>query len=185
MNNGNRHGNRHGVAVMLVLAMAPMAFGQFAGTNDPQNVAGRTALENSTVGAVGLRAPGEMVTSGVARASMRIAHPRIGVDVQLTSEPPNAGDLFLTEAIQIIFGNLNLAINLFENAIRAQAGLPAVLPPLFPTDPTAPDDTTIPSEDDTTVVTDETGEPDLTGDDTGDETTTPVDDDSGRAGIRS
>lgn len=183
MENSHPHGAWRVVTAMFVLTMSPMAWGQFAGTNDPQNVAGRTALENVSTGAVGLRRPGDMVISGIARASTRVIHPRIGVDIQATSEPQGrgVGDVFFPQAIEIIFGNLNLAINLFENAIRAQAGQPPVLPPSIPTDPTdqtAPDDTTTPSEDDTTVETDESGE-------TGDETTAPPEDESQRGGIRS
>ena len=120
-----------GVAPLLVALLSDPAAGQQAGTNDPANVAGRTALENVAGGAVGLRSPGNMVQAGVARTVDHIVLGRIGYrDITETeaSRPTSPRAQFLSDALEAVFEQLNLAIQYFENLLRVRAGLPPEIP---------------------------------------------------------
>lgn len=120
------------LGVSFALLLSVPALGQSSAPNDPSNVAGFTAQENSD--AAGIRAPGRMVQAGIGRQQTAIVSPRFGFNITETSFPLNPRQVFLIDAIQIVFNQLNQAIVLFQNALLARAGEPPVIPPsLLPT----------------------------------------------------
>ncbi len=112
-------------AALAVVCAAP-AKAQFAGgTNDPQHVAGNTAREN--VRSAGLRSPGDMVSSGLARAQQAVRSPRLGFSI--TEQPTlTPRQTFLIDAINIVFNQLNQAIAVLDTVLRAQRGGSLSLP---------------------------------------------------------
>jgi len=129
-------------AALLALAVAPTgALAQLApefppGINTEQN-ARRNVLTS------GARAPGTMVNAGVVRTlAAANAAQRI---IEITEEPPGPDPkaTFLIAAIETVFEQLNRAILLFENVLRARAGLPPRVPIDLPSGtPTETTDTT-------------------------------------------
>ena len=117
--------------VLIVAQMACLestVYAQFNSGTERNNVAGRTASENASSGAVGGRSPGNLVISGVGRAQAAIISPRLGFSITETSRPITPRVQFLTDAIQIIFADLNNAIFLLQNVFLARAGLPPAIP---------------------------------------------------------
>jgi hypothetical protein len=93
-----------------------------ATTRGQNNVAGNTALENARAGSVRGRAPGNIVTAGVARAQNAANFARGGVEITETSRPVHWRVDFLVEAINIVFEQVNQAIALFANLLAVRAG---------------------------------------------------------------
>jgi len=94
---------------------------------------GTLAFENARGGAAARRAPGNIVSAGVARA---IAANNSGVRKFEISEVDGEVSFqteFLTQAIEIIFDQLNEALVLFENLLLARAGrAPSLASELIP-----------------------------------------------------
>jgi hypothetical protein len=69
-----------------------------------------------------------MVSAGVARTLIKANEGR-GI-IEITEEPPapDPKATFLIEAIESVFEQINQAILLFENLLRARAGLPPRVP---------------------------------------------------------
>ncbi len=105
--------------VVVAVCTAP-AQAQFAGgANDPSNVAGFTAGENT--GTVGARAPGNLVAASITRTLRHIASPRLGFRVTDTRSL-NPRQIFLIDAINIVFRQVNTALTLFESVLLARSG---------------------------------------------------------------
>ncbi len=108
-------------AVLLAFCGLPVAYGQ---VSPP----GRSAQENASSGAVASRAPGNLVTAGVARTLQAADLARAGVEITETERPTSIGDQLLADSIEIVFSQLNQAIVLLENLFLAQVGQPPVIP---------------------------------------------------------
>lgn len=110
--------NVRGVLVLptlFALAFGATAYGQ-------NNVAGNTALENARAGAARGRAPGNMVSAGVAQAQAAANFARAGIEITETSRPTSWRTEFLVDAIETVFEQLNQAIALFSNLLVLRAG---------------------------------------------------------------
>ncbi len=116
--------------VMAALAMAGVlhgsAYAQFA---EP----GSLAVErNSKQGAVAARAPGRMVSDGVARATEAknrlLTRPEITEDGSDQLSPLGQARV---ESLQIMFQSLNFLIGSLHNVMLAQAGRPPVQIPII------------------------------------------------------
>ncbi len=77
------------------------------------------------------RAPGNMVSAGVGRALAHANSFWAPVQITETSRPSTARALFVADAIEILFGQLNDAIMLFQNLLLARAGRTPVIPSDF------------------------------------------------------
>ncbi|MHC5111825.1 MAG: hypothetical protein ACYTHJ_18320 [Planctomycetota bacterium] len=130
--------NRIGLGIVMVgfiLTASTPTLAQL--TNDPANVAGNSPFENAAAGAVGLRSPGRNVDAAVARQQMAILSPRLSFD-HITEgaepgEPTPFQKVFLLQAIDIIFEQLNASLLLLANIIIQQNGGDGLIPDL--TDP--------------------------------------------------
>ncbi|MCC7293347.1 MAG: hypothetical protein IT449_14905 [Phycisphaerales bacterium] len=120
------------VGVLLMAALASVCRAQDTGDRgDYQNV-----NNNARSGRVAARAPGNVVSAGLARARAFITRGQEGtqIDRDASSVPLSPWAQARIESLQILFTNLNLMINALHNTIRAQAGLDPVPPrvPNFP-----------------------------------------------------
>ena len=89
---------------------------------------GQHATDNVNGGALAARSPGNMVSAGVARAREAADFARGGIEIVETTRPISPRAVFLVDAIEIIFNQLNSALLLLENALRLRAGLPPLIP---------------------------------------------------------
>ena len=89
---------------------------------------GQHASDNVSGGALAARSPGNMVSAGVVRASAAADFARGGIEIVETTRPISPRAVFLVDAIEIIFNQLNSALLLLENALRLRAGLPPLIP---------------------------------------------------------
>ncbi len=118
----------------IVLVLATLAAGTAhaqVSSIDPSlqlSPPGQSARENARGGAVAALAPGNLVVTGVAQALQAADIARAGVDIVATERPTSIGDQLLAETIRIVFDQLNQAIVLFENVLRARAGRQLVIP---------------------------------------------------------
>lgn len=88
---------------------------------------GQSAADNASIGAVRSRAPGNMVSAGVARAFELHDVARGGIDITETSRPISIRAQALAEAITTVFDQLNQALALLQSLILARAGEPSDL----------------------------------------------------------
>jgi len=93
---------------------------------------GQHASDNVNGGAIAARSPGNMVNAGVARAQAAANFARGGIEITATSRPTSPRAVFLSDAVKIIFDQLNSALLLLENALRLRAGLPPLVPQVIP-----------------------------------------------------
>jgi len=100
----------------VVLLESSVAWGQVIIDTFP-------ALDNVSANSLRARAPGNMVQAGVARAK-QVARP----DIVNTEVPPSIKAIFLAEAIDIIFDDINNALLLVINLFRARAGIEPYIP---------------------------------------------------------
>jgi len=70
----------------------------------------------------GSRAPGQLVNSGVARAVERADEIFARNEITATEAPEGVWGTFLPEAIEIVFEDLNNALDLLINALFIRAG---------------------------------------------------------------
>jgi hypothetical protein len=73
-----------------------------------------------------------MVSAGVARAQAAADFARGGIEITATSRPTPPRAVFLSDAVKIIFDQLNSALLLLENVLRLRAGLPPLVPSVIP-----------------------------------------------------
>lgn len=138
------------VAVAAVLTWNAAARSQTPAPTPPTTPGtpglGQYASDNVSGGAIAARAPGNMVGAGVARVQEAANFARGGVEIVETSRPMSPRAVFLVEAIEILFDQLNSTLLYLGNILLQRAGLPPLVPQV-PT-PTTPDTT------DTTDTTD-------------------------------
>ena len=120
------------VAVGAVLAWNAVARSQVI-------IQGQHASDNVTGGALAARAPGNMVNAGVGRAQAAANFARGGIEIVETSRPMSPRAVFLVDAIEIIFEQLNRTLLSLGNILLQRAGLPPLVPQV--TTPTIPDTT--------------------------------------------
>ena len=89
---------------------------------------GPTAAENASPGPVALRAPGRMVTAGLARSLNRAESFRARPQITETSRPPSIPAQALPVAIDTFFGELNQFLFFIFNRLLAREGLPSLSP---------------------------------------------------------
>ena len=106
--------------VGILLASSP-TFAQNPPDNLPDND-GRTAAQNVNRQGFGRR-PGRLVAEGIIAANRVGRNFSQGVDVDEVAEGPIEA-LLVADAIDIVFEQIVQAITLFENLLRARAGLP-------------------------------------------------------------
>jgi hypothetical protein len=93
---------------------------------------GQHASDNVNGGALAARSPGNMVSAGVGRAQTAANFAHGGIDITATSRPTPIHAVFLSDAVKIIFNQLNSALLLLENALRLRAGQPPLVPQVTP-----------------------------------------------------
>ncbi|MFH1109203.1 MAG: hypothetical protein V1790_08425 [Planctomycetota bacterium] len=93
---------------------------------------GQHASDNVNGGALSGWSPGNMVNAGVARAQAAANFARGGIEITATSRPTPPRAVFLSDALKIIFDQLNSALLLLENVLRLRAGLPPLVPQVTP-----------------------------------------------------
>jgi len=118
--------------VNLLVAVG-LAFGicEFAQAQDQMGPAPGSldVRTNVTAGALASRAPGNMVSAAIARATGFIAQSKAGTQVTDTAPPPrNIIRQLRLDSLQTVLTNLNLLVNALENVLRAQIGLGPVAP---------------------------------------------------------
>ena len=94
--------------------------------------AGQRALDNSRAGAVAFRAPGNLVSAGVARLQTATALAQAPITITATGPQFSARAQLLAESIRIVFEQLNQAFTLFNNLLLARAGRTPQLPTASP-----------------------------------------------------
>ncbi len=145
---------RIGVAVFSGLAMLSTASAQVADSPFPVRInTEQNPRRNLSGEALAARAPGNLVTSALVRtvASRNLAQRIIEITEPLGGPDPKA--TFLSEAVGILFEQLNRTLLTIANAFLVREGLPPLVPietPLSPvengtTDETNTDDTTDPT----------------------------------------
>jgi len=116
-----------GMIGVLGYVFASPAFGQLGGFPTQTVPPGSFAHEN--VSGARSRAPGNLVSAGVARARAANNSGVQGFEITETDNgDPSFWTEFLTRAIPIVFGQINQAIVLFENLLLARAGQPPSIP---------------------------------------------------------
>lgn len=111
------------------LATAAVALGLSVPANAQDVMEGRTAFEN--LRGAGGRAPGRMVTAGLARAQETAAGGRAQVtapQITETSRPTPIRAQFLADVIEILFEQLEATFLFLGNRWLARAGLGPLLP---------------------------------------------------------
>ncbi len=93
---------------------------------------GQHASDNVNGGALAARSPGNMVSAGVGRALAAADFGKGGIDITATSRATPIHAVFLSDAVKIIFDQLNSALLLLENALRLRAGQPPLVPQGIP-----------------------------------------------------
>jgi len=101
---------------------------------------GFPVLDNVSAGALSARSPGNMVSAGVARSLAAADFARSPVEITETSTPVSPRVVFLVDAVEIIFEQIDRAILLFENLLRLRGGLAPALPGGVTLPPTTSDD---------------------------------------------
>lgn len=127
------------VAVAAVLAWNGVARAQATSTTPGTPGLGQHPFDNVSGGAVAARAPGNMVNAGVGRAQAAADFARGGIDIVETSRPMSPRAVFLVDAIEIIFEQLNRTLLYLGNILLQRAGLPPLVPQV--TQPSTPDST--------------------------------------------
>lgn len=92
-------------------------------------IEGQHASDNVTGGAVAARAPGNMVNAGVRRAQEAASFARNGIEIVETTRPQSPRTVFLVDAIEIIFEQLNKTLLELGAILLQRAGLPLPTPP--------------------------------------------------------
>jgi len=136
------------VAVATVLAWNSAAMAQTTPGAPGVPTLGQHASDNVSAGAIAARSPGNMVIAGLVRRQEAADFARGGIEIVETTRPTSPGDVFLADAIEIIFDQLKSVILLFENVLRLRAGLPPLIPEGVPLPPTenVPSDIVDPGE---------------------------------------
>ncbi|UCE61042.1 MAG: hypothetical protein JSU63_04680 [Phycisphaerales bacterium] len=83
---------------------------------------GRTALEAARGGAVRYRAPGNMVSAGVAATLAAADAARAGVRISETWRPTPVRSQALADCLNIVFTQLNTMLALLDEVLLARAG---------------------------------------------------------------
>jgi len=104
------------LSALLVSSLAAPSSGQLA-------PGGRTALEAARGGAVRSRAPGNMVSAGVAAAITFSDAARAGLEITATSRETSIRDQAIADSIDIIFEQLNTLLVFLDAALQARAGI--------------------------------------------------------------
>ena len=93
---------------------------------------GQHASDNVNAGALSGWAPGDMVSAGVARAQAAANFARGGIEIAETSRPMSPRAVFLVDAIETIFKQLNLTLLYLGDVLRQRAGIPPLVPQVTP-----------------------------------------------------
>lgn len=88
----------------------------------------QNALQNVSAGALAARSPGNMVSAGVGRTLTAADFGRSIIEIAEQPLGPDPKAIFLADAVEEIFSQLNRALLLFENVLRLRAGLPPRVP---------------------------------------------------------
>ena len=84
--------------------------------------------ESTSPGALAQRDPGRLVAGGIARFNDFQNFAFSPPEITQTSKPPKVATLLKVQALEALFENLNAALLLLDNAIRAQAGFAPYVP---------------------------------------------------------
>lgn len=116
-----------GMIGLLGYVFASPAFGQQS--TFPTQTVPPGSFAHDNVSGARARAPGNLVSAGVARAQLANNSGVRGFEITETAKDDLGfwGE-FLTRAIPIVFEQINQAIALFENLLLARAGLPPSIP---------------------------------------------------------
>ncbi len=122
---------KHRTPMVPVLVLAAISL--FTEPVFGQAIAGaQTALEAVSGGVVRSRAPGIMVSVGVAQAISFADAARAGVVITETSRPTSRLTDLIVETLEDMFEQLNLLIIGFSAALHERAGEPLSLGDLLP-----------------------------------------------------
>ncbi len=89
---------------------------------------GQSAADNSRAGAVGLRAPGNMVIAGVARLQQQTRLAQAPITITEAAREISIRKQLLIDSINIIFEQVNDALSLFGNLLLLRAGRTPTIP---------------------------------------------------------
>jgi len=89
---------------------------------------GQTAAQNSHAGSVHNRAPGLLVSAGVARAMEFANRGRAGVEIVETELPLTPHQQVLITTLETAFDELNQALLALRALLLARAGAPVAVP---------------------------------------------------------
>lgn len=128
------------VAVAAFFAWNGVTRAQATSTTAGTPGLGQHASDNVSGGALAARAPGNMVNAGVLRAQEAADFARGGIDIVETSRPMSPRAVFLVDAIEIIFEQLNRTLLYLGNILLQRAGLPLSVPEVTPPTPDTTDD---------------------------------------------
>ncbi len=79
-------------------------------------------------GALAERAPGNMVSAGIARANAFQGRAFSRPNITAREDEPDLGTALRIQAIQALFDNLNAVLLAFNNVLRAEGGLSPYIP---------------------------------------------------------
>ncbi len=116
--------NRLGIPCLAVLLSVILDVPANAQLIEP----GRTALEASSGGAVRNRAPGNMVSVGVAAAFDAADAARAGIQISEAPPPTSIRSQALADCLDIVFGQLNTMLALLDNVLQARLGATISIP---------------------------------------------------------
>ena len=115
---------------VTILAAVVVLAGAWTGSAQDQQVeiSGNPVWENATAGPLNTRAPGQMVTNGIARHNASLNRAFNWPEITATDRDSELVTQLKVSMIQNLFNNLNAVLLFFDNAIRAQAGFAPYVP---------------------------------------------------------
>lgn len=115
---------------VTILAAAVVLVGAWTGSaQDQEAETGSHAVwQNVSAGALNTRAPGQLVTNGIARHNAHLNRAYSWPEITETDRDSEIATQLKVSMIQTLFDNLNAVLLFFDNAIRAQAGFAPYIP---------------------------------------------------------
>ncbi len=93
---------------------------------------GQLARDNARGGAIRVRAPGRMITAGIARAIDFSNRAQAPVQITETAPPVSIRAQLIADALDIVFAQLNESLRVFTNLLLVRAGRPPAAAPSLP-----------------------------------------------------
>ncbi len=112
-------------ACLVVLALSLSATAQINSSAFPVEInTEQNPFRNLSAAALAARSPGNMVTASIARRQSAVNATRGIIDITETLAGPDPKATFLSEAVEILFEQLNSTLLYLGNILLERAGLP-------------------------------------------------------------